>query len=592
MDGDQVTAYGGIVGRVLRDATSLGTAVTSFILGAVVVAVIFIFSFIGNGLLAQILVQGVLALALARFALNGLSGEYRGTILSTAGGSWTTALMVAGRYLVLNLIWMAPLLFGLWLAITSAASSAAATLNLGVPGLDAAGAAPGAAMPDGAAPDGAAPDGGPSGAPMTSAGGLALMLALLAVLTSQLVISSVVLLLVGLTLLPPLFLIVSVRAERFADVFSAAQWRAAFSGRFADLYVIYAIHSGGLGMMIIMAIPIVLLSFSAAREFGILFAGAVFAYMCGLAVTLLGRLCGFFAFGDDARGPVRETAPAAGAHEAPPVVAPFKPRVVVVGVHPAPGRSAATRAPATDAAGIADAGMTDGGMPASEGAADKGGAVGGDDAGLAASEGGSALAADATEDIGTSGPPPLPDAVQRAAAARARFETDRDGALAELRSLSEEYAPSPPILHALTLGLQQAGRAAEALETARVALPLCLGSGQAALAAELFASLWKQGRELGLDHEQLDAVATVLMKAGDLARAVSAYGLALTMDPTDRKAIKGLLQAADQRLYKEGKPKDAAKIFTFLLMHSSASPFAEDMRRGLAEAEARLARVA
>jgi len=530
MNESGVTTFGGIVGRVLRDATSFSTAVTSFILGAVVVAVSFIFTFIGNETLAQILVQVIVALALARFALNGLSGEFRGTILSTAGGSWVVAIMVAARYLVLNVLWMVPMTFGLWQAVTGASLETAAGMGSG---------------------------GGFPGAPAAPVGGMTLALPILAILTSKPVIAAFVLILFGLTLLPPIFLIVAVRAERFGQIFSADLWRAAFAGRFADLYVIYAIHGGGVGMMIILAIPLVLLGFSAASEFGILFAALAFGYMCGLAITLLGRLCGFFAFGEEHTNPVYGTAPAGGDPGASQVMAGFTPRVV------------------------------HGGARGMGGAIMEGASVAGTPIARAAI---ARAPVEADEVADDSGRPPLPDAVERAAAARTRFATDRDGALGDLTQLHAEHAPSAPVMHALALCLHEAGRAAEALDLARRAMPLCIARGQVTLAAELFATFWKQAKELGLDHEQIDAVASSFMKSGDLGRAVSAYGLALTMDPADRKAIKGLLQAADQRLHKEGRPKDAAKIFTFLLQYASNSPFAEDMRRGLAEAEARLAR--
>jgi len=520
MNDSGVTTFGGIVGRVLRDATTFGTAITAFILGATVVAVSLIFTFIGNRPLAQILVQVVVALALARFALNGLSGEFRGTILSTAGGSWVQVLMVAARYLVLNLLWMAPMVLVLWQAVSGASPENGAGLGSG---------------------------GGFPGAPAPPAGGLMMALPILAILTSKAVIASMIFILFGLTLLPPIFLIVAVRAESFGQIFSAGLWGALFAGRFADLYVIYAIHGGGVGMMIILAIPVVLLGFSAASEFGILFGCAAFAYMCSLAITLLGRLCGFFAFGEEQTHPVYGMAPAGGDRDRPAGAAGFTPRVV----HGGGAFGPAGRASETAVTGDPDT---------------------------------SAAPAD------DSGRPPLPDAVERAAAARTRFATDRDAAIADLEQACAENAPSAPIMHALALCLHEAGRAADALDIARQAMPLCISRGQVTLAAELFATFWKQARDLGLDHAQIDAIASSFMKSGDLARAVSAYGLALTMDPADRKAVKGLLQAADQRLHKEGRPKDAAKIYTFLLQYAPTSPFAEDMRRGLAEAEARLSR--
>ncbi|HKQ98513.1 MAG TPA: hypothetical protein VJV75_11605, partial [Candidatus Polarisedimenticolia bacterium] len=153
-----------------------------------------------------------------------------------------------------------------------------------------------------------------------------------------------------------------------------------------------------------------------------------------------------------------------------------------------------------------------------------------------------------------------------------------------------QHAPNGHVLHALALCLNEAGRADEALETAKAGIPLCLQRGQVVLAADIFAAHWKQASKLGLTPEQIDAVAGALLKKGDLTKAVAAYGLALTMDPTDRKAVKGLMQAADQRLHKDGRPKDAARIYTFLLQYAANSPFADDMKNGLAEAEARIAR--
>jgi tetratricopeptide (TPR) repeat protein len=192
----------------------------------------------------------------------------------------------------------------------------------------------------------------------------------------------------------------------------------------------------------------------------------------------------------------------------------------------------------------------------------------------------------------TGGRPPLLDGETRAAAARARCATEPEAALGELIELRDQHAANAHVLHALALSLHEGGRAAEALECARAGIPLCLQRGQVALAADLFALHWKQARDLGLDHQQIDAVAGALFKRNDLAKAVAAYGLALTMDPADRKAVKGLLQAADQRLHREGKPKDALRIYTFLLQYAPDSPFADDMKRGLAEAEARVARAA
>jgi len=138
--------------------------------------------------------------------------------------------------------------------------------------------------------------------------------------------------------------------------------------------------------------------------------------------------------------------------------------------------------------------------------------------------------------------------------------------------------------------LHAAGRTEAGASVARDAIALGLRRGQAALAAEVFAAYWKQSNALGVAGEQIHVLATTLFKAGHVGQATTAFGVALNLDHGDRRAIKGLLQIADHRLHREGKPKDAARIYTFLLQYAGSTPFAEDMKRGLAEAEARLKR--
>ena len=199
-----------------------------------------------------------------------------------------------------------------------------------------------------------------------------------------------------------------------------------------------------------------------------------------------------------------------------------------------------------------------------------------------------AASAEAPEEESTL--PPLPDAAARAAEARRRFETDREGAIADLQALREQHAPSPPILHALALMLHAAGRSEAGATVARDAIALGLRRGQASLAAEVFAAYWKQSNALGVSGGQVNVLATTLFKSGHVAQATTAFGVALNLDHGDRRAIQGLLQIADHRLHREAKPKDAARIYTFLLQYAASTSFAEDMKRGLAEAEGRLKR--
>jgi hypothetical protein len=492
----RIGMYGGVVGRLLRDATAPGTAFTGVVLGVILLASGFVCRMVQADAIGQLFGQIVMALALARFALNGYSGESRGTILSTAGGTWPQALMVAGRYLTLQLLWVVPVFLLGWSALQGVLRPETNTVAL--------------------APFGA----GTMPPPQTN--GAATLLPILGVLTSGPFLWSIGLMFFGMLLLPPVFLIISIRSEKYSDIFSPPLWRMTFGGRLGDLYTLYAVQAGGVMMGMVVMAPVVILGFAGGS--GLLGLMVAMAFLAGLTVTLMGRLCGFFAFGEESPEPAAHgTTPGGGPVAFPAVV------------------SGAPEAPAGPA---------------------------GDESPL----------------------PPLPDAEERAAAARRRFETDRDGAIAELEELSTRHAPSPPILHALALLLHAAGRADDGADIARAAIALGLKRGHTALAAEIFAAFWKQSKGLGLDGEQLDLLATALFKSGDPGKAVNAFGLALRLDHGDRRAIKGLLQIADHLLHRAGKPKDAARIYTFLLQYASASPFAEDMKRGLAEAESRLKR--
>src|SRR5262245_26415844 len=101
MDDGRVSAFGGVAGRILSDSMSIGTAATGVVLAVAIFGVSFLLGMVGGTLPAQIVTQVILAVALARFALNAMAGETRGTVFSTAGGPWSHALAVAGRYLTL-----------------------------------------------------------------------------------------------------------------------------------------------------------------------------------------------------------------------------------------------------------------------------------------------------------------------------------------------------------------------------------------------------------------------------------------------------------------------------------------------------------
>lgn len=519
MDENRTSPFGGTMGRVLRDANSFGTLVTGVTIGFAILISTFVLSLLHVNGLAALVGQAVIAVALARFALSGMAGETRGTIFSSACGSWPEAVVLGGRYLALNLLWAVPLIGIAWAILGTAGDTVAL---------------------------GGGSDPGQAASSMTAGGPFTFMPPILLAMMSKGFLLTASLFLFCAALFPPLTLIVALRAGRFADIVSPVVWRACFDGRLGDLYLIYAVHGGGLCTLLIVAIPALVLGFAAAPAIGWIFLTIGMAFGGGLAVTLLGRLCGFFAFGEELESSAARRSPLPERHEA---------AVQHPTIHRAEVQHSMPSVP--DSAGAPSAGAPPG--EAEPGAVDP------------------------------SGKPPLIDPAGRVAAARRRFEQDRDGALSELRDMEQQHAPSPQVRHALTLCLHQAGRAGEALAAARSAIPLCLERGNVALAAEIFALLWRQARELGLDRDQIDAVATALAKSGDSAHAITAFGMALSMDRADRRAIKGLLQLADRRQH-DGHPKDAVRIYTFLLQYAADTPFADDMRRGLADAEMRLRR--
>jgi hypothetical protein len=500
MEHGQVSEFGGIAGRVAREAMSPGTLVTGLGLALLLGTISFIFLRLEMSALATFLSHVVGALALARFALNGLAGEFRGTIFSTAGGSWVRAARVAARYLVLNSAWIVP-----------------ALLLKGSAGQDA--------------------------------------MALVAGAGSGKVLVLAALLVFGIALSPPVCLIVSARAEKMGDILSPAFWGGCFRGRLSDLYVVYVVYIGGLATLLVISLPALALAFGGGVNLGLSVLAAELAFGMGLAITLLGRLCGFYAFGGESA-----EAPAGAAFSAPPP-------------------SSAPRAAAGTAGTVpAAAGRTPTGVQASPGAH------------VHPAAHGPSLAAAEPAPAGASVKPPLLEATQRVEEARRRFKEDPRGAIGVLQELRASYAPSPQVLHALVLAHHAAGQEEQAVEAAREAFPLCLRRGNLVLAAEMFRALLRHVPVLGIGRDDILVVGATFIKMGDLRGAANAYVLLFRMDPGERRAVKGLLQIADLHLRPQGAAAEAVKIYRFLLEKCPASPFADDMRRGLAEAERRLVR--
>lgn len=483
MSGEQLTEFTGIVGRVLTRSISGGSLVSGIVLGLALLAGVLVLVMAGSPGAASPFAQSIMALALARFAVNGRFGEWGGSLFSSAGGPWSDVSLIAVRYLTLTFIWLLPVM-----ALTLKVGSNPEMMMMG---------------------------GGPSPG-MMLLGAFYLM---------------------AMTLTPPIFLIVSVSAENFAEIFSPDHWKQLMAGRLGDLFAIYVVYVGALVMATLLALPPVMVAFAMNAKLGFMVAGLSFCMLFGMSVNLLGRLCGFFSCGElgepeAARPKKTEPAPAVSPSPQPP---------------PPPAESR----PAT--------------LPLS-----------------------AAAPPPAAKPRSGERKPALLDAQSRVDRASDRFDRDPDGAIAALRGIQESFAPVPQVQHALVLCLARAGKVEEAVSLAAGAISLCLERGNSQLAAELFKEMRPHAGKLELDSEHLLTVATALARKEEWAAAAKAYSLVIDGDNGEIRAIQGLLQVADGILNRKGHPPAAAKVYRYLMTKCSASPLGEQIRQGLEAAERRI----
>lgn len=482
---DRITPFEGIAGHLLRTNISASTFATGMILGLVIAVSAFVAVQSGSERIVMPIVDLVFALVLARFAVNGVAGEWKGTFFSTMGGSWIEAVRVMIRYVALSAVWLVPLLL-------------------------------------------LSPDNPMS---MSSLEGSGRVLAVVAVLFFFVAALS-----------PPVFLIVAASAERFADIVSPRHWKAAFGERLSDLLIVWVLYAGSMVVLAVFAVPFVLVSAIASVRLALVVAGVAMAFLLGFAITYLGRLCGFFILlGVDPDASTFQMP--AGFRPAVPSPNPAAPRPAEqIPVHTSPER----------------------GVPP-------------------------APAVAATPSTTTAEPrkPPLMDAAARVADALSRLEADPGSAIRLLEELHRDYAPSPQVLHALTLARQNAGRLDDAMASGREGVQLCLARGNLRLAAEIYSVLIARAPEFGLNRDQTLAIAASLRETKDLRSAASIYGSIIRLDPSETRAVKGMLQVAQAQLASDGNPSEALRLYDFLLHYCGDSPLAEFMRTGREEAERR-----
>jgi hypothetical protein len=189
--------------------------------------------------------------------------------------------------------------------------------------------------------------------------------------------------------------------------------------------------------------------------------------------------------------------------------------------------------------------------------------------------------------LSPTGKPPLLDARERLDELERRREIDPEGVISTLKDIEESYAPHPLVLHRLCITLFERGNTMDSLLVAREALPLCLERGAQRLAAEIYGAHIDQ--DFGLSRDMVLLLAQDLRRHGQLDAAERAFGGIIDRDRGDRRAVKGMLQVAEDHLVRS-EYTEAQRLFRMLLDRCGDSPLAMHMQDGLAEAERRLAK--
>ncbi|ANM30056.1 hypothetical protein ABI59_11450 [Acidobacteria bacterium Mor1] len=496
MHTDYSTEFSGVAGRVLRGTFSFGTFLTGFLAFVPMVALGFVSTLTGATNFMSLAVQAVWSLVLARYALNGLHGEFSGWLFSSRGGSWLDAGVVGFRFAVLSLVYAVPPI--ILMAGSSAEPAAMSTV-------------------------------GPAGLANPFSTALLLPLAVY---------------LLGSMFLPPVFLIVSVSAESIGDIFSPAHWRSVFSGRLGDLLPLYALYVGALATVVCIAVPLLMGLAALSWQLAALLGLVVLMYIIGLSADLLGRLCGFFAFGEAQLGDAPGSTKDSGGSKAPDAPAPLPGNAAAAPDAPVVGAVRKASIP------LSNDPQTPGTQPMAPG----------------------------------SGKPEIADPRAPVEAARQRFGHDPAGAIGSLARLREENAPNTLVLHGLCLLQLQHGMQDEAIETGREALKVGVEQGELTLAADVLDKLFSFLPRFKLTPEQMYNLATGLIDREEFRVSTKLLAVIIKADPGDTRAVKALMKVGELKLNARDN-QAAAKIYSFLLKHCNGSPLDEYIREGLAKAQ-------
>jgi len=249
----------------------------------------------GTGAAAAV-VWGVTVLVfVSRFAQLGIAGDSEGGLFSDTAGPWSGTFLVAGRLVVLWVLWALP--FVAWAFLKSEPQAPAGFQGMGVGLLG------------------------------------ALRIPVLLALWSAL----------GMVL-SFAFVAVSAAAPGFVDLFSPGLWRALFSGRIGELFVAIAGTFGPPLTVFAIVLPVIAAFVPLNPKAALTGMIPFLVYAVGMVLTLQGKLCGAYAAAslvEEGEVETFEAVPAAEAQAVAPAV-------------PAPVHSAAPAAAEAPAPSLGD----------------------------------------------------------------------------------------------------------------------------------------------------------------------------------------------------------------------------------------------
>lgn len=526
-------------------------------------------------------------LFVVRIALQSAFGRHDAGLFRNDGSTWFEAFLALGRVLTLNLVWLLPAM----LVVRDPQR-----LVLGAPNYQPGG--PAAAAP---------------------------------------------LLLIAFAVLPPIFLITSVAATRFSDIFSPEHWRTTFRGRAQDVLMLMSVSLGGVltgsGMVYAMAFGLGNGRLRAMIALGVL-AGL---YCFGMVLLLVGRLVGGFvrtgAWGAELAGQLEpspdvdlEASPAPAGDNgngrgldhpavedipAPVMVEPRRPGQATVRPAPMAGvtsavdvalreklfQSLAKGTPAAAAepalATVASSNSQGGNPAASNPAANSPGVT---PPGNVA-DGSVPTMPPGMRPIGVTGPVRLSNgSAEHAAPAKGQLanasvlellranertaKTDPAQALQEVAELVAARGRHPQLLARLAVLEGQLHRP-QAVHTAKDAAQLACSMGMHGAVAELLDPFRSQLDELALSADDWVKVAHAQKGLKRMDQASALYQRVLNAAPRNLAAIKGLVQIADEHL-KQDLAEQALAIYDYLDGQCSDHPFREFTDRGREQAERKL----